>query len=110
MRYLAVPQLPRRRLLRRRSQMALWHALADSSPQAVDALCGFRYSLEAHRTWDQTLPDARCEQCDRLTAAAERARSAMSTAEAAPFVEPEAATFIEPVRAELLKRRISQGA
>ena len=38
------------------------------------------------------------------------ARRTMSTAEAAPVVEPEAATFIEPVRAELLKRRISQGA
>ena len=105
MTYLAVPELPRRTLwasLRRRSKMAEWHAVADYSPPPIETLCGFLSALEAHRTWDQTLPDAQCPQCTRLMAAADRARGAMEAAEATP---PE-----EPVKAELLKRRIMESA
>jgi hypothetical protein len=82
--------------------MAEWHAVAEYSPPPIETLCGFVSLLEAHRTWDQTLPDAQCPQCTRLVAAADRARDAMEAAETAPSVEP--------VKAELRKRRIMESA
>lgn len=105
MTYLAVPQLPRQNLwgsLRRRSKLAQWHAVAEWCPPPMETLCGFVSSMEAHRTWDQTLPDARCPRCEQLTAAADRARSVMEAAEAPPVMEP--------VKAELLRRRVMERA
>jgi len=105
MTYLAVPELPRQSLwasLRRRSKLAEWHAVADWCPAPIKTLCGFVSTLEAHRTWDQTLPDARCPRCEQLTSAADRARSAMEAAEAA--------AIIGPVKAELLRRRVMERA
>ncbi len=105
MTYLAVPELPRQSMwasLRRRSRLAEWHTVADWCPAPIETLCGFVSALEAHRTWDQTLPDARCPRCEQLTAAAERARSVMAAAEAA--------AVIGPVKAELLRRRVMERA
>jgi hypothetical protein len=82
--------------------MAVWHAIAEWHPAPIETLCGFLSTLEAHRTWEQTLPDAQCPQCARLMEAADRARSTMEAAEAAPSVEP--------VKAELLRRRIMESA
>jgi hypothetical protein len=107
MSYLAVPEVPRQGLwasLRRRSKLAEWHAVAlsDWCPAPIETLCGFVSVLEAHRTWDQTLPDARCPRCEQLTAAADRARSVMAAAEAGQT--------LEPVDAQLLERRIMENA
>ncbi len=104
MRFLAVPEVPSRGLwdaIRRRRQMATWHAVEERDPPARETLCGRRYASEAHRTWDQTLPDARCSQCEGRMAAPDTVRLAAST--------PEVST-VPPVKAELLKRRVSQGA
>jgi hypothetical protein len=107
MSYLAVPEVPRQGLWasrRRQSRLAEWHAvaLADWCPAPIETLCGFLSALEAHRTWDQTLPNARCPRCEQLTAAADRARSVMAAAEAG--------LMMEPVNAELLGRRIMENA
>lgn len=93
MNYLAVPEMPRRglwALCRRQSRLAKWHAvaLADWCPAPIETLCGFLSALEAHRTWDQTLPNARCPRCEQLTAAADRARGVMEAAEAGQKMEP----------------------
>jgi hypothetical protein len=105
MRYLAVPEMPRRHFwesFRYRARMAEWHAVADCSPQPVEALCGFLYASEAHRTWDQTLHDAQCPRCQRLVAGEEGPElDALGNAEVAPQ---------EPVKAELLRRRVLEGA
>jgi hypothetical protein len=101
--YFAVPELPNRTLwdsLRRRSPMATWHAVVDYSPPPIKTLCGFRSALDPHRTWDQTLPEARCPRCEQLRAAAQTAQSAMDAAEGTEE--------IGPVKAELLKRRIME--
>jgi hypothetical protein len=107
MSYLAVPEMPRQGLwdsCRRRSRLAEWHAVAleDWCPAPIETLCGFLSALEAHRTWDQTLPDARCPRCEQLTSAANRARSLMAAAEAGQMMEP--------VNAALLGRRIMEKA
>ena len=107
MSYLAVPEVPRQGLwasCRRQSRLAEWHAvaLADWCPAPIETLCGFVSALEAHRTWDQTLPNARCPRCEQLAAAADRARSVMAAAEAGQMMEP--------VNAELLGRRIMENA
>jgi len=47
-----------------------WHAVADTSPKPIRTLCGFPYTSEAHRTWDQTTYAARCPQCQQLVTAA----------------------------------------
>ena len=106
MSYVAVPEMPRQGLwasCRRQNRLAEWHAvaLADWGPAPVATLCGFVSALDAHRTWDQTLPDARCPRCEQLTAAADRARRLMEAAEAG---------LMEPVDAEVLERRIMENA
>jgi len=103
--YLAVPEMPRRTFwasLRRRNTMAEWHALAEYSPPPMETLCGYVSVLEPHRTWEQTLPDARCPRCERLMEAADRARDVMAAAGAAPPMGP--------FKAELLRRRVREGA
>jgi hypothetical protein len=71
--YLAVAQMPHRwsrklqgTVLRRGSRLPrAWHAVPafGSSPSA---LCGFRYTREPHRTWNQTMIPRRCPKCQRL--------------------------------------------
>jgi hypothetical protein len=103
--HFAVPELRRRTLwalLRRRDKKARWHAVADYSPLPIKTLCGFQSALDPHRTWDQTLPEARCGRCEQLTVAADMAESAM--------VAAEAAEELGPVKAELLKRRVMENA
>lgn len=104
MRFLAVPEMPSRGrwdVLRRRRQMATWHTVEEREPRAPETVCGYRYAFEVHRTWDQTLADARCPRCEGLTAASAASRPTPPT--------PEVST-VPPVKAELLKRRVSQGA
>src|SRR5580704_2388172 len=73
MRYLAVPEMPRRgwlvSLLRRNYWTPEWHAVADTSPTPTVTLCGSQYSSEAHWTWDQTMSGTRCPLCERLVPA-----------------------------------------
>ncbi len=70
MRYLAVPETPRRHLLvtllHQSHWKPQWHAVADSSVSAMRALCGFSYRSEPHRMWDQSTLASRCPQCQRL--------------------------------------------
>ena len=70
MRYLAVPEMPRRHLLvtflRRTYWMPRWHAVTVTTQPNVNALCGFRYRSEPHRTWDQSTLATRCPKCERL--------------------------------------------
>ena len=84
MRYLGVPAMPRRSLwasLRPwRYLGAEWHAVADTPIKPERTLCGIPYATEAHRTWDQTLSDARCPQCQRLVAGAECVKGATTAA------------------------------
>ena len=42
--------------------------MTDTPIKPITTLCGFPYTAEAHRTWDQTLSDARCPQCEGLVA------------------------------------------
>ena len=73
MRYLAVPEMPRRGLIfslfRRRYWAPEWHAVAESFPPPIKTLCGSQYSSEALWTWDQTMSGSRCPQCERLVLA-----------------------------------------
>jgi len=70
MRYLAVPEMPRRglmvSLLRPSYWAPEWHAVAESFPKPTKTLCGFQYLSEALWTWDQTMSGSRCAQCERL--------------------------------------------
>ncbi len=90
MRYLAVPEMPGRDLwawLRHRGDgAAQWHAVSDTSPRPTETLCGAPYTAEAHRTWDQTLPAARCPPCQRLVAAAHWLAGATFVAEGSASV------------------------
>jgi hypothetical protein len=71
--YLAVAQMPRRwsrkvqgTLLRRGYRVpGAWHAVPAVGATPV-ALCGFRYSREAHRTWEQTMIPRRCPKCQHM--------------------------------------------
>jgi hypothetical protein len=103
--HFAVPELRRRTVrayLHRLDKTARWHAVADYSPLPITTLCGFQSKLDPHRTWDQTLPEARCSRCEQLTVAAQTAQDAMAAAEATKE--------LGPVQAELLKRRIMENA
>lgn len=105
MSHFAVPELRRRTLwasLRRRDKKAKWHAVVDYAPVPIKTLCGYQSALDPHRTWDQTMPEARCRRCEQLTVAAQTAESVM--------VAAEAAQELGPVKAELLKRRIMENA
>jgi len=106
MSYFAVPEVPPRSRwasYRRHPRLAAWHALApaDWHPAPIEALCGYVSALDAHRTWDQTLPDARCPRCEQLTTAADRARRLMEAAEAG---------LMEPVEAESHGQRLMENA
>jgi len=83
--YLGVPAMPRRSLwasLRPwRYLGAEWHAVADTPVKPERTLCGLPFTTEAHRTWDQTVSDARCPQCQRLVTGAQWAQGATSTPE-----------------------------
>lgn len=76
--YLAVAQMPSRwsrsplRILFRRSYRPprAWHAVAQQGSEPV-ALCGYHYTRELHRTWNQTSAMRRCRKCERLMAEAE---------------------------------------
>jgi len=87
MRYLAVPEMPRRSLwasLRPWGyQRAKWHAVTDTPIKPEKTLCGAPYTAEAQRTWDQTLFDARCPQCQPLVTRAGWVAGATSFAEGA---------------------------
>jgi hypothetical protein len=71
--YMAVAQMPRRwsrqvqgTLLRRGYRLPeAWHAVPASGATPV-AVCGFRYTREPHRTWEQTMIPRRCPQCQHL--------------------------------------------
>jgi len=58
---------------------AEWHAVADAPIQPERTLCGLPNTTEAHRTWGQTLADARCPQCQRLVTGAEWVKGATSS-------------------------------
>jgi hypothetical protein len=97
MRYLAVSEMPRRSLwdsVRRGHRKLQWHAVADTAPKPIKTLCGMSYASEAHRTWDQTMPAARCPQCHRLVMAAP-GKGATFIAEAA--TAPKSASHRDPV-------------
>ncbi len=70
MRYLAVPEMPRRGFrvsrLRPKYWAPEWHAVAESFPKPTRTLCGLQYLSEALWTWDQTMYGSRCSQCERL--------------------------------------------
>ena len=105
MSHFAVPELRRRTLwalLRRRDKRVRWHAVVDYAPVPIQTLCGFQSALDPHRTWDQTMPEARCRRCEQLTVAAQMAQSVMGAAESAEE--------LGPVKAELLKRRVMENA
>jgi hypothetical protein len=104
MSHFAVPELRRRTLwalLRRRDKTTRWHAVVDYSPVPIHTLCGFESALDPHRTWDQTMPEARCRRCEQLTVAAGMAQRVMVAAETEE---------LGPVKAELLKRRVMENA
>jgi hypothetical protein len=103
--HFAVPELRRRTVrayLHRLDKTAKWHAVADYAPLPITTLCGFQSKLDPHRTWDQTLPEARCPRCEQLTVAAQAAQDAT--------VAADPTEGLEPVKAELLKRRIMENA
>jgi len=69
MRYLAVPEMQHRPLLRRSARrLKAWHAVSDIHPRPRAALCGYGYTSRPHRTWDQTPVGDRCSLCERLVA------------------------------------------
>jgi len=76
--YLAVAQMPRRwsrklqgTLLGRGYRLPrAWHAVPAYGSTSL-ALCGFRYTREPHRTWQQTMIPRRCPQCQRLVDASQ---------------------------------------
>jgi hypothetical protein len=76
--YLAVAQMPHRwsrklqgTLLGRGYRLPrAWHAVPTHGTTSV-ALCGFRYTREAHRTWKQTMIPRRCPKCQSLVEASE---------------------------------------
>jgi hypothetical protein len=76
--YLAVAQMPRRwsrkvqgTLLRRGYRLPrAWHAVPSYRVTSV-ALCGYRYTREPHRTWNQTMIPRRCLKCQHLVEEAE---------------------------------------
>jgi len=69
MRYLAASETERRPILRRsHRRLKAWHAVADVHPRPEAALCGYRYTAEPHRVWDQTPVHHRCPLCERLVA------------------------------------------
>ena len=86
MRYLAVPEMPRRNRfdsIRHWGHVpAEWHAVADTHPKPAQTVCGLGYTAEAHRTWDQTTSGARCPECERLVA--------IKPAKAATFISEKA--------------------
>jgi len=86
MRYVAVPEMPRRSLwasLRPWSHLrAEWHAVTDGPIKPTETLCGVPYTAEAHRTWDQTMSEARCPQCQRLVTGADWVKGSTSLADA----------------------------
>ena len=55
--------------------------MADTPVKPERTLCGLPFTTEAHRTWDQTVSDARCPQCQRLVTGAQWAQGATSTPE-----------------------------
>lgn len=87
MRYLAVPEMPRRSFLfalrHRGHSMPEWHAVAETIPKPMKTLCGTPYLSEAHRTWDQTASGARCPRCERLVETAVKANGTTFIAEGA---------------------------
>jgi hypothetical protein len=93
MQYLAVAQMPRRwarsplgTLFRRAYRLPrAWHAVRQEGSDSV-ALCGYRYSRELHRTWDQVVL-RRCAECQRLVADAESKRDVRSPLWATPSVQ-----------------------
>jgi hypothetical protein len=86
-RFLAVPETAHRNIfasLRHWGHaMPEWHAVVESIPMPIKTVCGWPYTAEAHRTWDQTSADARCPQSDRLVAAVSTARGVTFKAEGA---------------------------
>lgn len=73
MRYLAVPEMPRRHgfwaWLRHGGLWAPeWHAVPETIPTSTQTVCGSAYTSDAERTWGLTLPGDRCPQCERLIA------------------------------------------
>lgn len=90
MRYLAVPEMPRKSFwasLRHRRRLAEWHAVPDRPHQALETICGIPYASEAERTWDQTWPVVRCAQCELLMAATYMAQNVMAAAEGASLTQ-----------------------
>jgi hypothetical protein len=77
--FLAVAQMPSRwsrspiRILLRRAYRPprAWHAVAPDESEPV-SLCGYRYTRELHRTWNQPMVGRRCRPCEDLVAEAER--------------------------------------
>jgi len=111
MRYLAIPEMPRRSLwasLRHWGHWkAEWHAVADSPIKPIETLCGVPYTAEAHRTWDQTLSDARCPQCQRLVTGADWVTGATSLAEGATST-PDNTQPLEPASRRVLDAFLAQ--
>jgi hypothetical protein len=85
MRYLAVPEMPRRNrfdsIRHWGHSPAEWHAVVDTHPKPAHTVCGLAYTAEAHRTWDQTMSTGRCSDCERLVPAADTAMVGGSRAE-----------------------------
>jgi len=105
MRYLGVPAMPRRSLwasLRPwRYLGAEWHAVTDTPIKPERTLCGIPYTAEAHRTWDQTLSDTRCPQCQRLVTGAEWVKGATTSApEMTPGRESVSRVAVDAFRAQ----------
>jgi hypothetical protein len=92
MQYLAVAQMrgwprrPVRALFRRAYRVPrAWHAVGREGTASV-ALCGYRFSRELHRTWDQVITLRRCRTCQRLVADAESKRAVRGPLWATPSV------------------------
>ncbi len=88
MRYLAVPETPRRSRLAAIRHWGhgapQWHAVVDTNPKPIKTMCGLSYTTEAHRTWDQTMSAGRCPHCEQRVISAGKARSATFIGEPSP--------------------------
>ena len=54
----------------RRSQIGIWHAIAERTPLPTVTICGGPITSEAFRTWEQAPLDALCPECERAITAA----------------------------------------
>jgi hypothetical protein len=108
MRYFAVSAMPpgtlSASLRHRRYWTAGWHSVSDTSSNLRPALCGLRYTSEAHRICDRTRSGSQFPQCQRKAMTSYRAEDPTFIAEAATAA-PDSSQPREPVSRRAFETR-----